>query len=120
VARVPESPRQRAAASLARNSGTLSTAATAQMEAEMPWFRELSAEDRSWVALIVQAGIRSFLEWFQAGGSGPLQGSEVASSVFGAAPRALAGEEQEVAGAAGVRVGAHRLGGPLARNCVAH
>lgn len=91
MARAPETPRQRAAASLARNSGTLSTAATAQMEAEMPWFRELSAEDRSWVALIVQAGIRSFLEWFQAGGSGPLQGSEVASSVFGAAPRALAG-----------------------------
>ena len=91
MARTPETPRQRAAASLARNSGTLSTAATAQMEAEMPWFRELSAEDRSWVALIVQAGIRSFLEWFQAGGSGPLQGSEVASSVFGAAPRALAG-----------------------------
>ena len=57
----------------------------------MPWFRDLSAEDRSWVALIVQAGIGGFIEWFRAGGSGPLQGTEVASSVFGAAPRALAG-----------------------------
>ncbi len=57
----------------------------------MPWFRDLSAEDRSWVALIVQAGIGSFIEWFRAGGTGPLQGTEVASTVFGAAPRALAG-----------------------------
>lgn len=57
----------------------------------MPWFRELSAEDRSWVGLIVQAGVRSFVEWFRAGGTGPLEGTEVASSVFGAAPRALAG-----------------------------
>lgn len=83
--------RDRAAASLSRNAGALSTAATAQMDAEMPWFRELSAEDRSWVALIVQAGIGSFIDWFRAGGSGPLQGTDVASSVFGAAPRALAG-----------------------------
>ncbi len=86
-----ETARERAAAALSRNSGVLSTAATARMEADMPWFRELSAEDRSWVGLIVQAGIRSFVEWFRAGGSGPLQGTEVASSVFGAAPRALAG-----------------------------
>jgi hypothetical protein len=86
-----ESARERAAVALSRSTGTLSTAATARMEADMPWFRELSAEDRSWVGLIVQAGIRSFVEWFRAGGSGPLEGTEVASSVFGAAPRALAG-----------------------------
>jgi hypothetical protein len=61
------------------------------MDAAMPWFRELSAEDRSWVGLIVQAGVGSFVEWFRAGGTGPLEGTEVASSVFGAAPRALAG-----------------------------
>jgi len=88
---VSAADRERAAASLSRNSGALSTAATARMDAEMPWFGELSAEDRSWVSLIVQAGIRSFVEWFEAGGSGPLQGTDVASSVFGAAPRALAG-----------------------------
>jgi len=89
--RESESARDRAAATLSRSSGTLSTAATARMDAAMPWFRELSAEDRSWVGLIVQAGIRSFVEWFRAGGTGPLEGTEVASSVFGAAPRALAG-----------------------------
>jgi hypothetical protein len=92
VARDDTDPaRERAAQALSRSSGTLSTAATARMDAAMPWFRDLSAEDRSWVGLIVQAGIRSFVEWYRAGGSGPLEGTEVASSVFGAAPRALAG-----------------------------
>ena len=31
----------------------------------MPWFRELSAEDRSWVGMIVQAGIRGFVDWYR-------------------------------------------------------
>ena len=30
----------------------------------MPWFRDLSAEERSWVGQIVQAGIRAFVEWY--------------------------------------------------------
>ena len=57
-------PRQRAADALQRATGALSTAATARMESDMPWFRELSAEDRSWVGLIVQAGIRGFVDWY--------------------------------------------------------
>ena len=36
----------------------------ARMDDEMPWFRDLSAEDRSWVSLIVQAGIKSFIDWY--------------------------------------------------------
>jgi len=64
----------------------------ARMETEMPWFRELSAEDRSWVGLIVQAGIRGFVDWYRREGGRPDEGgSAVAASVFGAAPRALAG-----------------------------
>ena len=31
----------------------------------MTWFRELSAEDRSWVGAIVQAGIRGFVDWYR-------------------------------------------------------
>jgi hypothetical protein len=64
----------------------------ARMETDMPWFRELSAEDRSWVGLIVQAGIRGFVEWYrtEAGAPSP-DGQALAASVFGAAPRALAG-----------------------------
>ncbi|MBB6629887.1 helix-turn-helix domain-containing protein [Nocardioides sp. KIGAM211] len=63
----------------------------ARMEADMPWFRELSAEDRSWVGLIVQAGIRGFVDWYTQGGDRPSENTALASSVFGAAPRALAG-----------------------------
>jgi hypothetical protein len=63
----------------------------ARMETEMLWFRELSAEDRSWVGMIVQAGIRGFVDWYRHEGDHPLGGSALAASVFGAAPRALAG-----------------------------
>ncbi|WP_240641603.1 PucR family transcriptional regulator [Nocardioides ferulae] len=80
------------AEALARSTGALSTAATARMESDLPWFGELSAEDRSWVGLIVQAGIRGFVDWYRRGGDSPTPtGPELATSVFGAAPRALAG-----------------------------
>ncbi len=57
----------------------------------MPWFRQLSAEDRSWVGLIVQAGIRGFVDWYRHSADPVPGGSALASAVFGAAPRALAG-----------------------------
>jgi hypothetical protein len=79
--------RRRAAAALQRSTGTLSTAATTRMSADMPWFSELSAEDRSWVGLIVQAGIRQFVEWFDKEGTSDLE--PLTASVFGAAPREL-------------------------------
>lgn len=84
-------PRARAATTLSRATGRLATAATARMDAEMPWFRELGAENRSWVGLIVQAGIKGFVDWYRSGGAGPLEGTELASTVYGAAPRALTG-----------------------------
>jgi hypothetical protein len=62
------------------------------MDDEMPWFAELSAEDRSWVGVIVQAGIKSFVDWYADEALHPeLDGTAVAAQVFGAAPRALAG-----------------------------
>ncbi|MCW2842757.1 MAG: transcriptional regulator, CdaR family [Nocardioides sp.] len=63
----------------------------ARMETDMPWFRELSAQDRSWVGLIVQAGIRGFVDWYRQETDEPAGGNALAVSVFGAAPRALAG-----------------------------
>lgn len=63
----------------------------ARMETDMPWFRQLSAEDRSWVGMIVQAGIRGFVDWYRREGDQPVGGTALAASVFGAAPRALAG-----------------------------
>jgi hypothetical protein len=89
---------------LQRATGTLATAATARMEGDMSWFSSLSAQERSWVGLIVQAGIRGFVDWYAApaGGAeasagpspedaGDPPSSDLASQVFGAAPRELTG-----------------------------
>ncbi|TIC85717.1 helix-turn-helix domain-containing protein [Nocardioides sp. GY 10127] len=78
---------------LLRATGTLSTAATARMDSALPWFREMRAEDRAWVGQIVQNGVRSFVEWYaQDGADDPARsGTALAASVFGNAPRALAG-----------------------------
>lgn len=88
----PIEPRGRATAAsqLRAATGSLSTAAITRMDAERPWFRDLSAEDRSWVGTIVQAGVQGFVDWFSSGGAEP-GGDDVAIQVFGAAPRALAG-----------------------------
>jgi len=67
--------------------GPLTTAALARMERELPEFRELNAADRSWIGLVAQSGISSFVEWFRDGG-GPV--SAIRSEVFGHAPTALA------------------------------
>lgn len=88
--------RTRAADALQRSTGRLSTAAMARMEEALPWFRELSAEDRSWVGMIVQAGVRGFVDWYRqpeanAPDASTPEANALAASVFGAAPRALAG-----------------------------
>ena len=59
--------RQRAATvrRLERATGTLATAASARMESELPWYAAMSAEDRSWVNLVAQAGIAAFVQWFK-------------------------------------------------------
>ena len=89
----PSTPHERAAEALQRATGALATAATARMDQDMAWFRALSAEDRSWVSSIVQAGIRGFVDWYrQAAGDQPAPaGGDMVASVFGVAPRALAG-----------------------------
>jgi len=82
---------------LKRSTGRLATAATARMEQDLSWFRDLSAEDRSWVGTIVQAGIGGFVEWYADGHGVPVAPKErepradLASSMFGVAPRALTG-----------------------------
>jgi DNA-binding PucR family transcriptional regulator len=86
-----ETDRERAAAALLRSTGALSTTATARMETDLPWFRHLSAEDRSWVGLIVQAGIKGFVDWYSHDSEPVPAGSALAAAVFGAAPRALTG-----------------------------
>ena len=72
-----------------RAAGALSTASVARMDDVLPWFRALPADQRAWVMLVAQAGVRSLVEWLtQGGGEGSQQ--EVSDEVFDAAPRALA------------------------------
>jgi sugar diacid utilization regulator len=83
----PARTRARIARQLQRSVGSLTTSTTSRMERDMPWFRELSAEHRSWIGMIVQAGINAFVTWYRDdGGHFP-----VTAEVFGAAPRALTG-----------------------------
>jgi sugar diacid utilization regulator len=79
--------RAKIARQLQRSVGSLTTSTVNRMERDMPWFRDLSAEDRSWIGLIVQAGINAFVAWYRE----PLGSSPVTAEVFGAAPRALTG-----------------------------
>jgi len=57
--------RARLASQITKAAGKLTTDAVARMDDEMPWFRELSAESRSFVGLIVQRGIAAFAEWLR-------------------------------------------------------
>jgi sugar diacid utilization regulator len=60
------------------------------MLTDMPWFAELTAESRSWVGQILQAGIQDFVDWFRRGDDDASPG-DTASAVFGAAPRSMTG-----------------------------
>jgi len=71
---------------LAQATGTLATSATRLMEEGFPWYRELKPQQRSWVALVAQAGIAAFLDWTK----DPRQAPELTWRVFGAAPPELA------------------------------
>ncbi len=79
--------RQRAATvrRVERATGALATAASARMEAELPWYAAMSAEDRSWVNLVAQAGIAAFVGWFK----DPHGSRAITADVFGTAPREL-------------------------------
>ncbi len=72
---------------LERAMGSLGTAAMASMEERLSWFRSMSAENRSWIGLVAQAGIAAFVDWVKR----PKRGRpSVAVEVFGTAPRELA------------------------------
>ena len=75
---------------LEQSVGPLTNAAIAKMNDDLPWFRALTAEDRSWIGLIAGAGISSFVEWFREG-AGERKGAAVPADVFGTAPRELTG-----------------------------
>ena len=84
-----------------RAAGTLATTSVARMDEVLPWFRELPADQRSWVMLVAQAGVRAFVAWLRdtyanRGRGGEdirpdlLRTQELADEIFEAAPRTLA------------------------------
>jgi DNA-binding PucR family transcriptional regulator len=69
-----------------RATGTLGTAAIAAMDERLPWFARMSAENRSWLGLVAQAGIAAFVDWIRH----PERYRPAVTEVFGTAPRELA------------------------------
>jgi hypothetical protein len=72
---------------LERAMGSLGTAAMTSMDKRLAWFRAMSAEHRSWIGLVAQAGIAAFVEWLK---HPERSRPAVAGEVFGTAPRELA------------------------------
>jgi hypothetical protein len=80
--RLPERTIKRIEAS----TGRLATLSVARMDAELSWFRELPADQRSWVMLVAQTGIASLVQWLRS----PDEVLRLTSEVFRSAPRELA------------------------------
>lgn len=55
------------------------------MDAQLAWFGGLSADQRSWVTIVAQAGISGYIGWLD----NPASNTRIAEQVFGAAPREL-------------------------------
>jgi hypothetical protein len=66
-------------------SGELSTATLKRLDDTLPWYGDMPPGRRSAVGLVAQAGITSFISWFEDPTSTPW----IAADVFGAAPREL-------------------------------
>ncbi|MFT2816443.1 PucR family transcriptional regulator [Leifsonia sp. A12D58] len=66
-------------------SGELSTATLKRLEDTLPWYGDMPPGRRSAVGLVAQAGITSFISWYDNPNSTPW----IAADVFGAAPREL-------------------------------
>lgn len=66
-------------------SGELATTTLQSLDDLLPWYRDMPPSRRSSVGLVAQAGITSFLSWYQDPKSQPW----VAADVFSVAPREL-------------------------------
>lgn len=66
-------------------AGDLSTQTIQRLEQTLSWYGDMPASRRSAVGLVAQAGIGSFIHWYEDPTSTPW----IASDVFGSAPREL-------------------------------
>lgn len=65
--------------------GVLSSVTLQRLEAQLPWYRSMSSSDRSWVGLLAQSGISSFVDWYRK----PDTNLRVVADIFKTAPRDL-------------------------------
>ena len=70
---------------LRRISGDLATATIKRLEDTLPWYAGMPPARRSAVGLVAQAGITSFIQWYEDPASTPW----IAADIFAAAPREL-------------------------------
>jgi len=70
---------------LRRISGDLATATIKRLEDSLPWYADMPPARRSAVGLVAQAGITSFIQWYD----DPSSTAWIAADVFAAAPREL-------------------------------
>jgi hypothetical protein len=80
--------RSQIARQMQRAVGDLTKVSLARMERDMPWFAGLTAEQRAWIGMILQAGYNSFIAWFRTPSQPP---PPLNVEVFGNAPRSFAG-----------------------------
>jgi sugar diacid utilization regulator len=66
-------------------AGELSTTTLTHLEETLPWFSAMPPAQRSALGVVAQAGITSFISWYEDPSSTPW----IASDVFGSAPRML-------------------------------
>ena len=69
-----------------QSSGLLATRSVARMDEQLSWFLRLPPDQRSWVTLVAQAGVASFVEWLRS----PGEALRLTGEVFSTAPRELA------------------------------
>ncbi|WP_102508320.1 PucR family transcriptional regulator [Sanguibacter massiliensis] len=62
----------------------LTKAALAQLDAELSWYRDLQADDRSWIGVVVSSAVSAFIEWY----TDPANATGV-GEIFSAAPPEL-------------------------------
>lgn len=65
-------------------AGMLTKAALTQLDAELSWYRDLPADDRSWIGVVVSSAVSAFIEWYTDPSNAPGVGE-----IFSAAPPEL-------------------------------
>ena len=69
-----------------QDTARMAAQSVARMDDELPWFRELPPDQRSWVTLVAQSGLQSFVAWLRS----PDDVLRLTGEVFASAPRELA------------------------------